>query len=189
MGRNGFLASIQQAGNLVYAQAWLAWRGERVLPRRADLDLRAIRHLLPTVMLFEVPTPDMMLVRVAGTGLREHFGFELTGRNYIELAPPEQRATRRHRTWASIRTPCGSRLVREHKLTGGRVTLAEVVSLPFDGDGPDAPRLLLSHVAPYANRYDPNVEPAVETFGIAGDFTFLDLGVGVPDSSFAAAGD
>jgi hypothetical protein len=189
MRRNGFLASIQQAGNLDYAQAWLAWRGDRLLPRRADLDLCAIRLLLPTVMLFEVPKPDLMLVRVAGTGLREHFGFELTGRNYIQLAPPAQRATRQHRVWNSVRRPCGSRLVREHRLPGGKVTLAEVVSLPFDGDDPEAPRLLLSHVAPYSNRYEPNAEPAVETFGIAGDFTFLDLGHGVPESAFARAED
>jgi hypothetical protein len=177
------MAELREAANKEFVAAWLRWRGEKLLPRRADVDLGSIRRLLGSVILFELRTPDTVMVKVAGTQLREHYGFELTGTNYVELAPQAQRPTRQYRMWQSVSRPCGSRLVREHRVQTGRVTLAEVVSVPLDGDRPAAPRMLLAHVRPYTVRYESGQPADESTFVIAGEFTFLDIGAGVPGST------
>jgi hypothetical protein len=113
---DAFLAELRETANRQFAEQWRRWRGDRLLPRRGDIELGSIRRLLGSVMLFEVQAPETVLVKVAGTALREHYGYELTGKNYVELAPPERQATRRFRMWQSVTRPCGSRLIREHKV-------------------------------------------------------------------------
>jgi hypothetical protein len=176
-----FLARLRETDNIAFAEQWRRWRGDRLLPRRAALDLGSIRRLLGSVILFELLAEDIVIVKVAGTALREHYGYELTGKNYVELAPPARRATRCFRMWQSATRPCGSRLIREHKVPSGRITHAEVVTLPLEADRDDAPRLLLTHVAPFTVHYEGGqAQPG--TFDIAEDFVFLDIGAGVPDS-------
>jgi hypothetical protein len=178
-----FLARLRETDNIAFAEQWQRWRGDRLLPRRVELDLSSIRRLLGSVMLFELHSEDVALVKVAGTALREHYGYELTGKNYVELAPPARRATRCFRMWQSVVRPCGSRLIREHKVPSGRVTHAEVVTLPLEADRNDAPRLLLTHVAPFTVLYEGGGQAQLPgTFDIAEDFVFLDIGAGVPDS-------
>lgn len=177
---------IREAANHAFVRHWLAWRGDRLLPGRADLDLNAIRPLLPRLMLFEMRAPDDILVRVAGTQLREDLEIELTGRNYVEVAAPERRAIRSHRMWSTAHHPCASRLIREHRLKTGRVALAEVVTLPFDALQPGEPRLLLTHFVVFGQRYEAGeaVEPAaIRRFDVVDEFCFLDIGAGVPAST------
>jgi len=174
------LASATEPANRDFVAAWLRWRGPRQVPRRGDLDLVSIRRLMPMLLLVEVITPDEMRVRVAGTRLRDYLGVEITGANYIELAPPEGRAIRRHRTWHMATQPCGSRLIYRHRFASGRVLPSEAVSLPLDTERADGPRLLLAHIAPMqADNASP--EPAASTqVDIAASFSYLDIGHGVP---------
>lgn len=185
------LESIQEAANREFARHWLAWRGDRLLPDRADLDLNAIRPLLPRLMLFEMRAPDIIMVRVAGTRLREDLEVELTGRNYVDLVAPEPRAIRSHRMWSTAHHPCASRLIREHRLNTGRVALAEVVTVPFEAPRAGEPRLLLTHFVVFGERYEAGEMAAARRFDIVDEFRFLDIGAGVPATTTppAAPGD
>ena len=179
-----FLEQITEPVNLEFARLWLGWRGDRLLPRRSDIELNALRRMLPLVLMMEYRSPDEAIIRVAGSRLRDFVGYELTGANYIELAPPEDRQVRRYRCWAIATRPCGSRLIYDHRLESGRVAQAEVVSLPLDPDQAGGARMTLANIAPLAPR-DPLIEgPAGPQLQVATTYAFLDIGAGVPDSIF-----
>jgi hypothetical protein len=65
-----FLARLRETDDIPFAEQWRRWRGDRLLPRRAELDLSSIRRLLGSVMLFELHAEEVALVNVAGTALR-----------------------------------------------------------------------------------------------------------------------
>ena len=60
---------------------WLALKGDADMPPRAALSPAGIPDLLPHVSLIELlPDPDVIRVRLAGTGLWDIHGREITGR-------------------------------------------------------------------------------------------------------------
>jgi len=68
---------------------WAGLRKAGRLPGRRDLDPAAIKRLLPTVSLTE-PTPDGrdFRIRLAGTGLYDVYGREITGRRLSDIYSP-----------------------------------------------------------------------------------------------------
>ena len=77
---------------------WTAKRGERPIPRRADLDPIEIPTLLPNVFLIDVKgeAPQLLVYRVFGTALVDLFGFDFTlqevGKGTLPEHLPEMRA-------------------------------------------------------------------------------------------------
>jgi hypothetical protein len=70
---------------------WRAQAGERSMPRRQDIDPRQIVSLLPFVSLVELATgPDQAWYRLAGSKLREIYGFEVTGKRIADLGADRQ---------------------------------------------------------------------------------------------------
>ena len=71
---------------------WLALRGERLMPARAEILPRDMREFLPYVALVElVPTPaggEDYFVRIAGGKIEEIFG-SLTSQFIQNTLPPE----------------------------------------------------------------------------------------------------
>ena len=179
---DAILAMAQVPGNRAFAEAWLGWRGDRLVPRRADLDLASIRKMLPMVLMIEVISPTEAPIRVAGTRLREFTGYELTGINYIELAPPQRRDIRGHRTWESACQPCGTHLIYHHRYRSGLVAKAEVLSLPIEPTEGGGKRLMLSHIAPMAFLDRAMDEAASMAVEIGDPFAYVDVGAGVPAS-------
>ena len=63
---------------------WLQRRGDRALPRRADIDPLDIPHLLPKVLLVDIERdPFRVRYRVVGTDAAEWQGRDFTG-NYVD---------------------------------------------------------------------------------------------------------
>ena len=61
---------------------WCRCASGRQLPARGDLDPSAFRNLLPYICLIDVDFGlDDAVVRLAGTRIREIYGFELTGKS------------------------------------------------------------------------------------------------------------
>src|SRR3546814_19582298 len=80
-------------------EAWQGWRGDRLLPRRADMDLVSISRLMPRLAVIDVKAPDNALFRLAGTEIEHHFGERLTGRSYIRMVPAERKQRRGEQLW------------------------------------------------------------------------------------------
>lgn len=164
-----------------FAEAWSRWRGGRMLPRRSDMRLPEIKHLLPLVSLLEVRGPTDVVFRVAGSRMRDYLGMDLTGCNYIDLAPEPFRPIRTWRVQQEVTWPCGALFIYPHRYPSGYVAPAEVVSLPVDDGRPGRPPMLLSLVTPMTNRLEDPPEPGKREVQFAVEFAFIDLGAGIPD--------
>lgn len=75
-----------------FAKYWRSLDPGAVVPRRRSFDPTRIAPLLPGIALYEVLSPDEIVCRLAGTALVDHFGLELTGRNFLDFWPGTFRA-------------------------------------------------------------------------------------------------
>jgi hypothetical protein len=65
---------------------WASRRAGAKLPGRRDLDPGAVKRLLPTISLIDVQAePLEFRMRLAGTGLWDVYGREITGRRLVEI--------------------------------------------------------------------------------------------------------
>jgi hypothetical protein len=172
------LARSEQSTQL--AEAWLRWRGDRMLPQRADVKLSDVARFLPLIGLLEVRGADDVHVRVAGTGLRELYGVEITRLNLKDITAPQDWPQRAARYGAIAAHPCGSLYARRDVLPNGRIVLYEGIALPIDPDTSGALRQVMFSLAPLDKSFA--IEPPANARGIpmATEFRFIDIGAGVP---------
>jgi hypothetical protein len=162
------------------ADAWLRWRGDRTLPRRADVKLSEIARILPVVGLLEVRSADEVHVRVAGTGMRELYGAEITGRNLKDVTAPGDWVQRAARYRALGAQPCGAIFTRRDVLPNGRIVVYEGLALPIDADAFGAKRQVIFTVAPLEKSFAVSLPPTAREIPLAADFQFIDIGASVP---------
>jgi hypothetical protein len=180
----GLLAAPRDQMSRRFVAAWLGWRGTgRLLPRRGDVELGDIKVLLGRVLLFELVGPAEILVKVAGSQLRDHAAFEATGKNFAELTPPEQWPLRQWRMEQMAARPCGGIMITRGDGASGFGGTFETVTLPLAPDAPGKPRLLMSNVAVVGGIYEPPAKDRPHIVPLADEFRFLDLGAGVPDKA------
>jgi hypothetical protein len=74
----------ERTSQLLYGY-WNEVRGERVAPRRFDIEPSHITGLLPDTFILERVSRQDFLFRLAGTRVCEHFGRELRGSNMLAL--------------------------------------------------------------------------------------------------------
>jgi hypothetical protein len=113
--------------------------------------------------------------------MRELLGFELTGKNYLDLTPPAQRRTRSWRTWAGACQPCCTSYAGTLLNSTHATETYHGISLPLLPDRPGDPMQLIAVLSFTAGRrwYSSAPEPVI---GLSEDFGFIDLGHGVPGS-------
>ncbi|MBI1773990.1 MAG: PAS domain-containing protein [Proteobacteria bacterium] len=180
-------SAVTRAATVDFIDAWLRWRSDRLLPARADMNLRDIVQNLGTILLLEYLGRDNVLVRVAGTRLRELSGIGLTGRNYKDLALPDDWPLRSERITKIATRPCGGVMTVHYVLRSGRDLVFESVALPIDADVRDRPRQLLvcntliDGTFETATMEPSRAIPAVENFSL------VDIGNGIPDQLDSSA--
>lgn len=87
---------------------WQDTRGDREIPRRADIDPLKIPDLLPYIFLIDVPADRNPLVyRLVGTAVVSLFGQEMTGQPFGAGTLPRYRAEvlQRYRRIIAARRP------------------------------------------------------------------------------------
>jgi hypothetical protein len=72
------LTQVPESHHLDLYKYWLAQRGARTMPRRADLNPADIPALLPHLIIVEL-AEDQLRYRLAGTAVAQTLGRELTG--------------------------------------------------------------------------------------------------------------
>jgi len=121
---------------------WREKRGGRLAPTRGDIDPVDIARVLPRVMLVDVSSdPIDFRFRLAGTGLFNIHGAELTNKRAMDLEPPAYGAMI-HRLYADAlarRAPVAHRLLIECQT---RRSAYMRVILPLSEDGETINRLL-----------------------------------------------
>jgi hypothetical protein len=160
---------------------WDALRGDRLLPKRSEIDPAALVAILPYVSIVEVRDPDTMVYRLCGTALRDIMGIEATGLNMLDLAPPEGRRQRAYRNWVAATRPCATAYELSLTYPSGAIYAHEGVSLPVAPPEPGAPSLLLRAFAPIPGVIWYNRREMPRAAGEY-DFRFVDIGAGIAGS-------
>lgn len=175
-------AALRDRASRRFVEAWLGWRGwGRLMPTRSAMEIADIRDLLGLVALFEVHGPDRIMIKVAGTQLRDIANVEATGRNFAELTPPEVWPIRRYRMTEIAARPCaGVAITRDRRTLGDGVTF-EIVTLPVDADAPGGARLLINCVTPIEGGFQPPAPDRRPVMLLSERFAFIDIGAGTPE--------
>lgn len=160
--------------------AWNAWRGDRLLPYRRDMDLVSIARLMPKLVLLEAFSPQRMVFRLAGTEIETITGLRLMGRDLIALAAPEDRALRSRLLWGAATQPCGALAFHSFPHPdSGRQHQIESFVLPILPDDSAAPIQLIGvasrlPVLEFGSHLTLPLERAGSTQH------FIDIGAGIP---------
>lgn len=123
----------QRTSQTLYSY-WNDVRGERLAPARFDIEPSRIADILAETFILEQVDSRTYTFRLAGTRICDYFGSELRGRNFIDLAGHDDRATMEH-ALASI-TGQGSVGVFELAAhdPAGRIVDFEALVLPLVHD-------------------------------------------------------
>lgn len=129
------------------AQQFLAyWQSKlkgRKAPRREDILPEELGKLLPWVVLIEVVgTPPRFRVRLAGTGVVQEYGAEMTGKflDDLDLGAARDRSLEDHRRAVrEVRPVVGT---FDFKTQDGRWMSYERITLPLSADGETVNMLL-----------------------------------------------
>ena len=177
------LSSLNNPACRPFVDAWLRWRGDALVPSRAQLDLAEIKRELAMVSMLELKSPDDVLIRVAGSGITPFRGVDLTGMNLKDLTPKADWPLRRYRLMSLVQHPCGGALLHEYRESGELRHAAAMVVLPLRPATPEGNPLLLMQLI----RTDqPGVSPATpapQGLPIPDEFSFIDIGAGAPAST------
>jgi hypothetical protein len=174
--------AVRAPASLKFIEAWLRWRGEgRLLPPRSAMEIADIREMLETVLLFEINGPDDILIKVAGSRLRNYADFEATGRSLKDVTPPAIWPVRRYRMQAVASWPCaGIATTLDRKSIGAGVNV-EGVTLPLEADEPGGSRLLITCLTALSGAVDPPVPGRRPLTVLPDEFAFIDIGAGCPE--------
>ncbi len=137
---------------------WSRCAGERHLPRRADLDPAHIPNLLPSISLIDVGVGlESSWIRLAGTNLRDIYGYEITGKYLRDLDWGEKQ----NYWWTVYRKIIDTKIPRQGIIKGPSTCRDHVVlfwlRLPLSDDGEQVNKILCHDVA-----YPVNLAASIE---------------------------
>lgn len=181
MFRNPHLDSLQlNEHSRTFATYWYGLPKHELIPQRGDFQPMEVRSILPFVVIYELQTPDRILLRLAGTAVVEEYGEEITGRNYLDLVLPERRALASRALHRICTHPVGSLLRLQAVNRDGKLMQRESLTFPVrDHDG--TARFVYACTSlsgPHAFSEPPRDGVAIDPDG---ERTDLDIGAGLPD--------
>ncbi len=183
-----------QGGSLVNAEGFdrltVYWRSlqERAggaVPSRAHFNPADVVPILPFIYLLERKRPDYIEVRLCGTALDEISGVSITGHNYLDVCPPEDRDLYMTVTHQTLAVPCAVRLTRDVTFLNGRTYQLTSLGFPL-ADANGLPRysvgiMLSSRILRREDMYNGTVLRSVLK-----NLEYLDIGYGTPADRPAA---
>lgn len=162
---------------------WHSWRGGHLLPHRRDMDTAALGPLLPRCLLLEIRSRDRAIICFAGTMIGATLGAELTGRNYLDLTEPANRARRAALLFAEAAQPCAAVIYYWLRDESGALLPVELVSAPLLADGTEGREaqatLILACASPLMQTEAPD-EVTPESYAEGDGLRYIDIGAGIP---------
>lgn len=106
-------------------------RGDDLVPKRKDLDLRRLVRLLPDITILECEAPGVVTYRLMGTDVVERMGADLTGRNCLDFFKPEDRESNEKGFTIVIDVPCATFTLYDNHYTSGVISKNESLMVPL----------------------------------------------------------
>jgi hypothetical protein len=136
----------ERTSQLLYAY-WNEVRGDRVAPRRFDIEPSRITALLPDTFILERVRREEYLFRLAGTRLCEQFGREFRGSNILTMFDEVDREALERVLESACKEGAVGILTLEAADRGGRTVRLEMLLLPLVHTGLEISRILGSLTA------------------------------------------
>ena len=114
-----------------FIEYWLSLAKHNGVPARGALDPVAIRDILPLFMLWELNNVHDAKWRLVGSGIREWFGSELTGKDIVEVHTASSRPKAIAAAAAMAAQPCGAWGLMALRSPKGYDFVVEVMCLPL----------------------------------------------------------
>ena len=162
------------------ATAWAAWRGDKIMPARADMQLEDIVEILPWITIVDVISETELTFRLAGTMIREVMGIELTGRNLLEITEPEYQAARGAGIVQIAHKPCGVVWIWNIAFQNQDYRPAEILSLPVRSNKAGQPVQLLSVMGLLGRSEMLRAMDHLQQLAPSELASFIDIGAGIP---------
>ena len=165
----------------LFASRYTDLTGRGDVPARSALLPETMPRILSSFVILEVEGPGVVRFRLAGTREVDRYGFEVTGRNYIDFVPQ----ARRKAAFAAFLTmdvhPCGMYALIRSQSAAGRVSLNEAIGFPFRSDRTGRIHLVFqSNDVEVDSRRGLAVDPLAAHSTVL-DRRFIDVGFGAPE--------
>jgi len=174
------LAGCRCQASRDWALHWWSLPSDGPVPLRSALDpVRLGPALLPRLVIYDLAEPGVARIRLMGTETAANFGFDPTGRDYLDFVEPERREEALQGFLVPARHPCGMRVVGESRYNTGLATLVETVAFPFRRD--DGAGLQMIFVTSQIQRWHLSrwESARLMTFHPV-ERHFIDIGAGIP---------
>jgi len=102
-----------------------------VCPTKADFNPMKMRQHLKSVALYEIQKNGSIITRVAGTKIEAFLGKEITGKNLLDVLPPEFVRTYQNHFYNLAKFPCAGLLDRPQIGIEGSFHLIKSLQLPL----------------------------------------------------------
>ena len=166
-------------GSRAWSSLWWSLPRDGLVPLRSAFDPLSVPALLPHMMICDLSEPGVVRIRLMGTGMVKSFGFDPTGRDYLDLVEPERREAALAGFKVPASHPCGMRVLGENRYANGKTMAVEAVSFPFRRDDRAGMQMVF-----VGSNIDRDLGPwpdldHTETFHVF-ERHFIDIGAGVP---------
>ena len=140
-----------------------------------------IPQLLPSFTIYELASPDRILIRKGGTAIKQRGDYEKKGENYLDLVAPERREKAAGAFFALYNQPCGMRVIMRHTLMTGAYVTFEGLGLPFINDRGKHPVVYFTnHEIINPDKYVPSSKGNLDGMVLL-QRDFIDIGFGIAD--------
>ncbi|MFM2044499.1 MAG: hypothetical protein RLY86_3075 [Pseudomonadota bacterium] len=164
-----------------YAQYYLSLLGPGRLPQRSAFDVTSQRRIIDSFVILEREAPGLVRFRLAGTLERRRYGFEVTGRNYLDFVPEDRREGAEAAFRHMAEHPCGMHAMIVSRTLYGRTTMNEALGFPFRADHSGAIHLIFqSNDLEFDERRQLEGDP-LSLHQQVSSRRYIDIGFGVPD--------
>jgi hypothetical protein len=163
-----------------FAEYWRSLPSHELIPFRRDFRPEALERIVPSIVIHDLVSPDMVRLRLVGTEVVKDHRREITGKNYLELVEPDRRAL----VFAALKMicehPCGIVTGLDATTQRGRALVRRTFGLPMRNDDGFANLIYFCSLPskerePFEDYSDP-----ISLISVSGR-RFLDIGAGVPD--------
>lgn len=152
-------------------------------PDKTSFSPVSLRQHLKAIFMFERADEDTMLVRVAGSSIREHLGQELTGKNLFDILPSEYVYSFRDYYNKLRDFPCGGVVNRTAAKSDGGRQLLKTYHLPLL-DSDSIPRFFVGALkVERLPMYFDEVKNGIMAPRKSLEMFHIDLGAGTPNGN------